>query len=144
MWPMASYVWAFCSSWIGGYTCKVSPQSVQPLQRFLKVKNKTKHDMAAESRDRWSHQFFLLWTILTQDDPQKVSYWSDVAFSIYNMSYKIKKYIYIYCISITLIPHELYLPCAKFQFFSLMRFQRCRGPKMKASWIFHHKAKRLA
>ena len=38
MWPMMSYVWSFCSSWIGGHTCKVSPQSIQLFQRrFLKV-----------------------------------------------------------------------------------------------------------
>ena len=80
-----SHVWPFCSSWKGGHTCKVSPQSVQPLQRrrFLKVKN-PQNNMAAESRDRWRHQFFFLWTILSQDDPQKFSYWSDIAFYICN------------------------------------------------------------
>ena len=33
MWPLMSCVWIFCSSWIGGHTWKVSPQSIQPLQR---------------------------------------------------------------------------------------------------------------
>jgi len=39
--------------------------------------------MAAESRNRWHHDFFL-WTILSQDDPQKFSYSSDVVFFIRN------------------------------------------------------------
>ena len=39
---MTSHVWTFCFSWRGSHTCKFSPRSVQPLQRkgFLKVKNK--------------------------------------------------------------------------------------------------------
>ena len=36
-------LWTFCSSWIDGHTCTVSPRSVQPLQRrCLKVLKKTK------------------------------------------------------------------------------------------------------
>ena len=55
---MTSYVWIFCSSWTSDHLCKVSPQSIEPLQRkrFLKVK-KT-NNMAAESHDRWRHHFF--------------------------------------------------------------------------------------
>ena len=33
MWPMTSYVWTFCFSWTGGHTCKVSPRSVELFQR---------------------------------------------------------------------------------------------------------------
>ena len=39
--------------------------------------------MPAESHDRW-HQKFFLWTILSWDDPQNFSHWSDVAFYICN------------------------------------------------------------
>ena len=70
--------------WICGQMCKVSPRSVQPLQRrFLKIVFK-KNNIAAESRDRLHHQFFFLWTILSRDGPQKFSYSSDVAFYICN------------------------------------------------------------
>ena len=43
-------------------------------------------------------------------------------------------------ITSTHIPHEEYLLCAKFQFFSLVQFQRYRGPKFFhfPTWLPHH------
>ena len=75
------FVWTFCSSWIGGHTYKVWPWSVQPLQirRFLKIFLFFKHGCQI----MWPMtSIFFLWSILSRDDPQKYSYWSDVAFYI--------------------------------------------------------------
>ena len=74
---MTSHVWSFCSSWIGSHTRKVSPQSVQPLQRrrFLKVFKKNSKTIwlpnhvtddiinsfsVAYFIPRWSSKFFIL------------------------------------------------------------------------------------
>ena len=71
---------------------------------------------------------FFLWTICSRDDPQ---IFIPIRCSVLHMQ--------LWCHTegtkdvmkkkITLIPHEEYLPCAKFQFFSFVRFQRYRGPK---------------
>jgi len=69
----------FVPSRKGGHTCKVSPQSVQPLRRrrFLKVKNIYIYIYGC--RITWLMMssmsfYFFLWIILSQDDPQKFSY----------------------------------------------------------------------
>ena len=84
MWPMTSYVWIFCSLWTDGHTWKVSPQSVQPLQRrrFLKVFFESQYGC----RITWPMMSWKknLWTILSLHDPQNFSYWSDVAFYVCN------------------------------------------------------------
>ena len=132
---MTSYVWTFCSSWTGSHTCKVSPRSVQPLQRrFLKKKKIWLWNHVTD--DVWI--FFLL-TILTRDNSQKFPYWSDVAFYICNydiitrapmMSLKKK----------SLIPHEEYLLCAKFQFFPWCGFRDTEVQSLSIFpiWLPHH------
>ena len=55
---VTSYLWTFCSSWIGSHTYKVSPRSVQPLQRRRFLKVFFFNNMAAKSHDRWHHEFF--------------------------------------------------------------------------------------
>ena len=83
--------------------------------------------MAAESRDQWCHKkisvdhFIPRWPskifILIRRSVLHVQLWH------YNEgTYDVIKN------KITLILHEEYLPCAKFQFISLVRFQRHRGP----------------
>ena len=68
MWPMTSYVWTFCSSWTDGHSCKVSPQSVQPLQRrwFLKVFFFWEKYGCQITWPMTSN--FFLWTILSLDN----------------------------------------------------------------------------
>ena len=95
--------------------------------------------MAAESSDRWRNQFFFfLWTILSLDDPQKFSYWSDVAF--YTCNYDVITKAPLTSSKITLIPHEEYLPCAKFKIFPWCGFRdRCPNyfPVFQ-TWLPHH------
>ena len=136
MWPMTSYVWNFCSSWIGGHTCKVSPRSVQPLQRrrFLKVKKNN----GCQIMWPMMSLIFFLWTILSLDDPQKFSYWSDVAFYIWN--YDVVTRAPMTSEKIKLIPHEEYLLCAKFQFFLWYGFRDIEVQSFSVFplWLPHH------
>ena len=76
MWPMMSYMWTFCFSWIGSHMCKVLPQSVQPFQRrFLKVSKKNEKTICLPNHmtdniiqkkfvdhfiPRWPSKFFIL------------------------------------------------------------------------------------
>ena len=126
MWPMMSYVWTFCSSWIGGHICNVSPQSVQPFQRFLKVKKNQKQYSCWITWWMTSSVLFL-WTNLSQDDPQKFSFRSDVMPYICKYEVTTKAPMTSFK-KITLISHEAYLLCAKIQFFPWYGF-RDRDPK---------------
>ena len=137
MWSMMSHVWTFCSWWAGGHMSHgqaviCSWWTGGHLNLFSHFREESWRFVFFKQygcRITWLMMslFFFLWTILSRDDPQKCSYWSDVAFYMCNYdviarahmkSLKKKK--------ITLIPHEEYLLCTKFQFFSLVRFQRSK------------------
>ena len=71
-------------------------------------------------------------TIVSLDDPQKFSYWSDVAFYICNYDVIKKKS--------TLIPNEEYVLCAKFKFFPWCGFRNTEVHIFSVfpTWLPHH------
>ena len=88
---------------------------------------KKKINMAVESRDHWRHQFFFLWTILSLDDPQKFSCWSDEVFYICNNDVITKAPMTSKKSHLFPMRKTCHVP--SFNFFSLVQFQRYRGPK---------------
>ena len=126
MWPMMSYVRTFCSSRICGHTCKVSPRSVQPLQRKIFLK----------------FFFFKTWLLNHMTDDVIIFFSVDHFIPKWHS----KNFILIRCgvlhkqlwhhnegtydiiKKITYSPWGVLAMC-QVSNFSLVRFQRYRGPK---------------
>ena len=119
MWPMMSSVWTFCSSWIGGQTCKLHLHLFSHFREdFWSLKKNQKIIMVAKSPLWWRHHFFFLSTILSQLDPQFFSYWSHVA--LYVCNYDVIKYRLFTMRSPSYVPGFNFSPRCGF---------RDRGPK---------------
>ena len=131
-------MWTFCSSWIGGHTCKVLPWSVQPFQRrCLKVK-KQKQKIWLPNHVTDDTINFFLWTNLSLDDHQKFSFWLYVAFYLCNYDI-IMKAPMMSSKNDTYSPWGILAMC-QVSMFSWLRFQRYRGPKFfrLPIWLPHH------
>ena len=134
---MTSCVWTFCSSWLGGHTCKVSTRSVQPLQkrRFLKVFLNFKTMWLPNHVTDDIIKFFFLFSV-----DHFIPRWPSKIFMLIRCSVL---HVQLWghnegthdVLKITLIPHEEYLPFARFQSFPCCGF---RDTEDESFSIFQH------
>ena len=123
MWPMMSYLWTFCSSWMGDYTCKVFPQFISPLQRrllkvFFFLTKRLPNNITDDVINIFSVDNFI------PRGPSKI--FILIRRSILHMQLWCHNEGTYDVIKKSHIPHEEYLPCAKFQYFPWCGF-RVRG-----------------